>query len=186
MEISRDTGLLVIDVQQGFDDPVWGDRNNPEAESRIRRLLNSWRETGRPIIHVQHMSREDESPLRPDQPGNEFKPETAPKPGEKVVQKEVNSAFIGTDLEAYLHEKDIESVVITGLTTNHCVSTTTRMAENLGFSPIVVTDATAAFRQRGIDGEEYSAERVHEVALVNLRGEFAATPTTEEIESTTT
>lgn len=181
-QISSDTALLLVDVQKGFDDPKWGNRNNLDAEDHIRQLLELWRETERPIIHVQHMSREDESPLHPNQPGNEFKPETAPKAGEPVFQKEVNSAFIGTDLEAHLHNREIQSLVITGLTTNHCVSTTTRMAENLGFSPIVVTDATAAFEQEGVDEQKYSATTVHEVALANLRGEFAVTATTDEIQ----
>lgn len=179
--ISRNTPVLIIDVQQGFDNPVWGDRNNPAAETRIRQLLEAWRETGRPIIHVQHTSQDSNSPLRPNQPGHEFKPETAPNAGEPVFQKEVNSAFIGTDLESYLHEREIQSLVITGLTTNHCVSTTTRMAENLGFNPIVVTDATAAFAQQGADGQEFSAATIHEVALANLRGEFAVAATTDRI-----
>ena len=179
--ISSDTALLIIDVQKGFDDSGWGSRNNPDTEKRIQQLLEIWRETERPIIHVQHMSRGGESPLRPNQSGNEFKPETAPKVDEPVFQKEVNSAFIGTNLKTYLHNNEIQSLVITGLTTNHCISTTTRMAENLGFSPIVVTDATASFEQEGIDGQNHSASTVHEVALANLQGEFAATMTTHEV-----
>lgn len=182
-QISSDTALLIIDVQKGFDDPEWGNRNNRDAEKQIQRLLETWRETGRPIIHVQHMSCEGESPLRPNQQGNEFKPETAPRAGEPVFQKEVNSAFIETNLETHLHDREIQSIVITGLTTNHCVSTTTRMAENLGFNPIVVTDATAAFEQEGVDGQKHSAATVHEVALANLRDEFAVTVTADEIRS---
>lgn len=181
IEIDSDAALMIIDVQRGFDDPVWGERNNPAAETQVRRLLEAWRETDRPLIHVQHNSREKDSPLHPSQPGHAFKSETAPNPGEPVFQKEVNSAFIGTDLESYLREHEIQSLVITGLTTNHCVSTTTRMAENLGFDPIVSTDATAAFEQEGADGQGYSAATIHEVALANLRGEFAATATVDEI-----
>ncbi|WP_227377739.1 cysteine hydrolase family protein [Haladaptatus halobius] len=183
IEISSTTALLIIDVQQGFENPVWGDRNNPNAETQIQQLLETWRETEQPIIHVQHMSQEAESPLRPNHPGNEFKPETAPEADEPVFQKNVNSAFIGTNLETYLREREIESLVITGLTTNHCVSTTTRMAENLGFKPIVVTDATAAFDQQGADGQKYGAATIHEVALANLREEFAMTATTDELQS---
>lgn len=179
--ISRNAALLVIDVQQGFDDSAWGERNNTDAETQIRRLLERWRETERPVIHVQHVSRDPESSLHASQEGNEFKPDTAPEGDEPVFRKEVNSAFIGTDLEGYLRDREIRSLVITGLTTNHCVSTTTRMAENLGFDPIVVTDATAAFEQRGADGQGYSAGTIHEVAIANLRGEFAVTARTDEI-----
>lgn len=185
-EISRNTALLIVDVQQGFDDPVWGDRNNPDAETRIRQLLEVWRDTGRPVVHVRHASRDPESPLHPDRSGHEFKAETAPADGEAVFEKAVNSAFIGTGLEQYLRDRAIQSVVLTGLTSNHCVSTSTRMAENLGFEPVVVADATAAFGQRGADGREYSATTVHDVALANLRGEFAEIATTDEILSALT
>lgn len=100
MTLSANTALLVIDVQQGLDDPRWGERNNPGAEQNIARLLAAWRRTHRPVIHVQHMP---------------------------VFQKTVNSAFIGTKLEADLRARGIDSLVVVGLTTDHCVSSTTRM-----------------------------------------------------------
>jgi nicotinamidase-related amidase len=90
--------LLVVDVQQGLDDPRWGARNNPGAERRISELLAAWRQAKWPIVHVQHMSQQPDSPLRPDLPGNAFKPEAMPQTGEAVIQKTVNSAFIGTRL----------------------------------------------------------------------------------------
>lgn len=171
--IPHNTALLIIDVQEGFDDPRWGDRNNPDAEERIARLLEVWRRSGRPVIHVQHLSREPSSPLRPGQPGVEIKAMARPLPGERVVQKEVNSAFIGTDLEGYLRERGIESLVVAGLTTDHCVSTTTRMAGNLGFETYLVADATATFGKRGSDGTWYEPQLLHDTALASLHGEFA-------------
>ncbi len=125
--------LLLIDVQLGFDNPVWGTRNNPTAEANIARLLATWRRQNLPVIHVRHASTEPNSPLRPDAPGFGFKPEAEPLPTEKQFQKTVNSAFIGTNLEAYLRTEGISALGIVGPTTDHCVSTSSRMAGNLGF-----------------------------------------------------
>src|SRR5947208_14709 len=81
-----------------------------------------------------------------------------PLPGEPVVQKSVNSAFIGTTLEADLRRRGITTLVMVGLQTNMCVSTTARMAGNLGFTTYVVSDATATFDNTGPDGKRYASE----------------------------
>ena len=173
--------LLLIDVQRGFDEPHWGARNNPQAEQRIAELLAAWRKASWPVIHVQHMSTEPDSPLRPDRAGNAFKPEAMPRPGEPVFQKSVNSAFIGTRLESYLREGKISRLVVAGLTTDHCVSTTVRMAGNLGFDVILVDDATATNDRSGPDGVVYPAEQVHRLALASLHGEFARVRSTADV-----
>ncbi len=165
--------LIVVDVQQGFDDPFWGLRNNPGAEANIARLLQAWRQTGRPVIHVLHDSSSPASPLRPGTPGNAPKAEAEPREGEPVHHKSVNSAFIGTTLEADLRAAGLDTLVVVGLTTNHCVSTTVRMAGNLGFETYLVSDATATFDRAGVDGRNRPAAEVHAAALSDLQGEFA-------------
>lgn len=179
--ISSNTALLVIDVQQGFDDPRWGRRNNPGAEANISRLLSLWRSKEMPVIHVQHCSVEHGSPLRPELPGCELKPEAAPVEGEPLFRKRVHSAFIGTGLEAYLRENGLDHVVIVGLTTDHCVSTTTRMAGNLGFETVLVSDATATFDRKGPDGTDYKAEEIHAIHIASLDGEFCRVATTDSL-----
>jgi len=172
--LPKDAVLLVVDVQKGMD--VYAaqyNRNNPDLERNIVRLQTAWRKTGRPIIHVQHRSREPKSPLRPGQPGVEIKDEVQPLPGEPVVQKSVNSAFIGTTLESDLRRRGLSTLVVVGLQTNMCVSTTARMAGNLGFTTYVVSDATATFDNTGPNGRRYASELLHEVALADLHGEFA-------------
>ena len=181
MNLSSGAALLLIDVQQGLDEPRWGARNNPGAEQRIAELLAAWRATGRPVIHVQHLSLEPQSPLREGLPGNAFKIEAMPMAGEFVFQKHVNSAFIGTDLEAHLRAHGIEELVVAGITTDHCVSSTTRMAGNLGFTVTVVEDATATFERRGPDGADYSADLMHRAALASLHGEFATVRSSQDI-----
>ncbi len=180
-KIPQNAALILIDIQQGFDLPVWGERNNPGAEAKAAELLAAWRRTGRPLVHVQHRSVMPGSPMRPGQPGCEHKPEVKPLPGETVIGKQVNSAFIGTDLESRLRSQGIGTVVIAGLTTQHCVSTTTRMAGNLGFDAVVAADACAAHAQTGHDGKRHTAEEVHQVSLATLHGEFAEVASTADI-----
>lgn len=173
--------LLVIDVQQGLDEPSLGKRNNPGAEARIALLLSEWRKWGWPVIHVRHCSVEPNSPLRPELAGNAFKAEAKPLPGEKQFRKSANSAFIGTGLEEYLHEHGIQSLVIVGLTTEHCVSASTRTASDLGFDVTLIADATAAFERRGLNGALYSADDVHEINLASLDGEFCTVLSCEDL-----
>jgi nicotinamidase-related amidase len=177
----KNVALIIIDVQKGFDDPSWGNRNNPDAEAKIELLLSEWRKNKRPIIHVQHCSLEPNSLLRSDGPGYEFKDEARPIAGEKRFIKTVNSAFIGTDLEEYLRGNEIESLVVVGLTTDHCVSTTTRMAGNLGFEVRLVSDATATFDRRGDDGTQFLASDIHNIHLASLNDEFCAVRSAEQV-----
>jgi nicotinamidase-related amidase len=178
---ANDSALLVIDVQKGLDDPKWGQRNNPGAEENIVRLLDAWRKRNAPVFHFQHLSTEPDSPLRPERPGCAIKEEVLPAGGERLMTKQVNSCFIGTKLEAELRAERIENVVLCGLTTDHCVSTTARMAANLGFRVAVVSDATATFERNGPDGTHFSAQQMHDTALASLNGEFATVKTTNEL-----
>lgn len=173
--------LVIIDVQNAWDDPVWGPRNNPAAEGNVARLLAAWRAAGAPLIHVRHRSTDPEWHLfREGDPGFEFKPEAMPLADEPVLTKGVNSAFIGTDLEERLHAAGARTVVIAGLTTDHCSSTTARMSGNLGFETWVVGDACATFDRAGPDGEIYPADLIHRTSLASLHDEFADVVSTNE------
>jgi nicotinamidase-related amidase len=181
VSLSPRAALIVIDVQQGLDDPRIGARNNPGAEARIAELLAAWRATGRPVIHIQHASLLPQSLLREELPGHAFTPEALPAAGEPVFKKHVNSAFIGTGLEAHLRGNGIDELVLAGLTTDHCVSTTARMAANLGFKVTVVEDATATFERTGHDGINYGADLMHGVELASLNDEFARIRSAREV-----
>lgn len=172
--------LILIDIQKGFDNiEYWGgQRNNLNAEENAAELLNLWRENDLPVFHIQHCSSNPASLLHETNAGNEFKDLVKPVNKEPVIKKNVNSAFIGTNLEEQLHKEKITKLVIVGLTTDHCVSTTTRMAGNLGFDTFIVSDATATFNKKGLEGQNFTAELIHETALASLNEEFATVITT--------
>jgi nicotinamidase-related amidase len=179
--LPANAALIVIDVQKAIDQPSWGIRNNPQAEENIAALLAAWRATSRPIYHVRHDSTEPLSHYRPGQPGNEFKPEAAPLPGETVIAKRTNSAFIGTDLETRLRAAGESVLVVAGVITNNSVEATVRMAGNLGFDTWVVEDAVFTFGRKDWSGIFRTADEVHAMSLANLDGEYCRVTTTAAV-----
>jgi nicotinamidase-related amidase len=175
--------LIVVDVQRAFDqwEAAGKRRNNPQAVARIADLLGAFRDRGAPIFHIRHQGTKPNSSFLPDGPGYPVKDEAREIAGEPVIIKQVNSAFIGTDLESRLRAAGITTLVICGATTNHCVETTTRMAGNLGFDANLVRDATWTFDRTGPDGDTHTAEDIHAMTLANLNGEFARIVSTAEI-----
>lgn len=182
MSTKQQTALILIDIQKGFDDlSYWGPRNNPEAEQCASQILKAWRVKGLPVFHVKHNSTNPKSKLAAGQYGNDIQDVVKPLPSEPVISKNVNSAFIGTDLKERLDKQKIKDLVIVGLTTDHCVSTSVRMAGNLGYNVQLVSDATATFDKTLPSGEKISAEVIHQANLASLHNEFATVLTTEEL-----
>ena len=175
--------LILIDIQAGFDAPFWGPRNNPNAESNAARLLAHFRAQALPVFHVMHLSTDPDSPLAGA--GARIKDIVAPIANEPVVQKSVNSAFIGTDLDTQLRANAITDVTICGLTTPHCVSTTVRMAANLGFTVTLAHDACASFARNGdaswSDAPAMTPQAIHDSAITHLHSEFATARSVDDI-----
>lgn len=178
------TPLMLIDLQRAIDDPRWaaeGPRNNPGAEAAAAALLARWRSLGWPVIHVRHDSTEPNSTYRPGQPGNDFKPETAPLPGETIVAKKVNSAFIGTELIHHLRDIGATSLVMLGVSTQNSFEATVRNAGNLGFAAYVAADGCFTFAKRDLRGKVWPAEDVHALSLAVMDGEYATVTSSAEI-----
>ena len=167
--------LICIDLQMGFlEEEYWGGgRNNKDAEIICSTIIKRWREIGLEVIHVRHSSTNPESKLHKDNEGFQFNPITMPLDDEIVITKSVNSCFIGTNLKEVIDSKDGDTLVLVGLTTDHCVSTTTRMAGNYLYDTYLISDATATFNKVGTNGEQFSSELIHATALASLNGEFA-------------
>nr|WP_321415728.1 cysteine hydrolase family protein [uncultured Allomuricauda sp.] len=177
------TALILIDVQKGLQETSFygTERNNPEAEENCGRLLQFFRKNQFPVFHVKHNSTDMSSPLYPSKITNNFHPAVEPMINEPVFEKNVNSAFIGTDLEISLKARGITDLVVAGLTIEHCISTSVRMASNLGFTVILISDATAAFDKIGYDGNKYSSEVIFHSELANLKDEFATIMDTQTL-----
>ena len=181
--ISDKAALLLIDIQKGLDEVAFYGigRNNPRAEKQAAALLARWRILGLPIFHIRHSSQNPESPLHASKKGFAIKDEVKPIEGELVITKNVNSAFIGTTLLDLLKQVPTRTVVLAGLTTNHCVSSTARMAGNLGLQTYVVSDAVAAFDNQDLNGNHLEAELMHQTALASIQEEFATVTDTDHM-----
>jgi len=183
-ELSKEAVLLIIDVQKAIDDSVWskyGVRNNLNAENNMAQILNSWRKSGRQIIHVKHESKEPTSTYCSGGIGCDFKECVAPIEGELVITKHVHSAFIGTNLEEILRKSNCLQLIIFGVITNNSVEATVRMAGDLGFTTYLVEDATFTFPKLDYNVKIRTAEEVHGMSLANLDGEYCKVICTVEL-----
>lgn len=180
--IGPDAALVVVDVQEGFDEPWWGPRDNPACDDNIAALLEAFAATGRPLVYVQHSSPSLESPLFPGQPGHALKEYLEGFEPTLLVTKQVNSSFHGSpDLDAWLRGEGIGEVVVCGITTNHCCETTARVGGNLGYTVTFVLDATHTFDRTGPDGTTLTAAELARATATNLHGEFATVVSTAEV-----
>ncbi|RAW01710.1 cysteine hydrolase family protein [Pseudochryseolinea flava] len=175
--------LLLIDVQKGIDETShWGgNRNNPEAEENIQKLLSHWRMKKFPVLIVQHCSVDTRSPFFPGKIGNNFMSFIVPQQHERVFEKSTANAFIGTFLHQHLAKEKITSLVIAGFVTNNSVEATARNAGDFGFKTTVVSDACACFDKVGLDGTVYPSALMHSISLANLKDEYAAISSTIDI-----
>ncbi|KAE9578601.1 hypothetical protein CGMCC3_g5350 [Colletotrichum fructicola] len=206
------TAVLLVDIQEGFKHPThWGSsRSTPSFEANVASILHAAREwnsaiasshsseTPISIIHVHHHSRSPTSALHPSHflEGSST-PSVSPLQfaaavgNETVLVKNFNSSFVGTQLESIIRSRGLRQLVVLGLTTDHCVSTTVRMAANLQVlgddggpdgngegvhGVILVRDAVATYEKGGFD-----AETVHAVSLASLDGEFAEVVSAKDV-----
>lgn len=166
--------LTIIDMQQTFSKMAASDapRNNLSAENNIARLLDAFRANNAAIFHIHHRNDAENSRFNPKNSGFQPMQCDLEHGDEPVIVKLVNSSFIDTDLEKRLRQAGIESVIICGVTINHCVETTTRMAGNLGFDTYLAHDATWTFDRIGPERTLHKADAIQSMSLANLHDEF--------------
>jgi nicotinamidase-related amidase len=146
---------VVIDVQRGAFDgarcpPI---ANGPTLLDRVATLIGAARASGVPVLHVQHLENEAESPFAEGSPHGELHPAVAPQGSEPVLQKRVSSAFDDTPLEEQLDAQGISRIVTCGLQSEHCVSNTSLAALARGYSVLVARDAHSTWPDKGASAE---------------------------------
>ena len=180
--IDERSALIVVDAQPGFDQAAWwGPRNNTDCDQNIAALVNEWQRLSRPFVFAQHNSSNPLSPLNPGNPGHALKSYVSGTPNLLVQKKTVNSSFHGIpDLDSWLREKAIATIVICGITTNHCGETPARVGGNLG-SPSTLLWMPHTFDRADLDGVTISAAKLSRRSAINLHDEFATVVRSREL-----
>lgn len=180
-KFGKETALIVLDVQKAIDDPKWASKNNPGYVEKIVDLLTAFRAAKLPVIHIRHDEPNPASTYHKDGPGNALKPEVAPLPGEPVIAKNVNCAFIGTDLEKNLRDQGITRLVFTGVVIHNSMDASIRVAHCLGFDVILPVDTTTAIDVLDAKGVRHDAQTVFDLFAAVLASEYCVLSSSKDV-----
>ena len=175
------SALLVIDVQDSFKaTPRWERRSSPKFEENVNCLIQSFRAAGLPVIFFLHT---DSDPgFATDSPYFKLMDFLVRRDDEPLLLKNTRNAFTSTNLQELLREKGVERLVITGISTEQCCETTTRLAADLGYDMDFVTEATMTFPIANPEtGEELSTDEILRRTEFVLRRRFARIATTDTL-----
>jgi biuret amidohydrolase len=190
--------LIVVDMENDFVAPG-APLEAPAGRTMLptlKQVLAFCRDQGVHVIYTTHAHRRDgcdmgrfadlwpqvrsRTGLVDGEPGIEIYPELAPLANEIVVKKHRYSAFYGTDLEIILRGLGVDTVVITGVTTENCCHATARDALFRDYRVVFLSDATATFDYPDVGQGKMSADEVHHATLVILSVSTAHVMTADE------
>ena len=176
------TALLLIDIQNDYFDggkcPLVG---MDGAAKHSVSLLDAFRESGLPVIHVRHEFPGTDAPFfAAGSEGALINPLLAPIEGEPVIVKHQINSFKGTPLGKLLEEGGVESVVIAGAMTHLCIDAVTRAAADLGYACLVAHDACATMDAE-FDGVKVQARQVHATVMAALDFGYAEVKATQTV-----
>jgi nicotinamidase-related amidase len=164
--------LVLIDLQNEY---LSGPLALPDADAAIAcaaRLLARARDRGTPVFHIAHKGRPGGLFDRAADRGAIVR-ELTPLADEPVVEKELPNAFAGTDLQTRLSATGRNNIVLAGLMTHMCISSTARAALDLGFRVTIDADSCATRDLPDGRGGTIGARTIHDVALAELSDRFA-------------
>ncbi|KRN07028.1 isochorismatase [Liquorilactobacillus sucicola DSM 21376 = JCM 15457] len=162
--------LLIIDVQNDYFENGRMELVSPQqALTQINKLEVSFKTRDLPIIYIQHIKNDPKANFfGRGTKGALLHSNLKVDKAAIVIEKHYPNSFFKTDLKELLESLEIEQVVITGMMTHMCVDSTTRASSELGYDPIVISDATAT-RNLAYRGDNVSAENVQKAFLAALQ-----------------
>jgi nicotinamidase-related amidase len=137
--MSRDSGLLIIDVQVGIIEGFHAYRGR-EVLEQINTLLSKARASNVPIIYIQHDG-EAGHPLEAGTEAWQIHPEIKPHEEDLIIRKRASDSFFETTLQSELEARRVKHLIVTGCMTEYCVDTTARRAISMGYDVSLVSDA---------------------------------------------
>jgi nicotinamidase-related amidase len=172
--------LLVIDVQNEY---FTGQLPVTYPSDSLKNILEAMQTAAKqdiPIIVVQHTESEPTSPIfNKSTPTWELHPEIAQQSRSLLIEKTLPGSFTGTELESWLKEQAIDTLVITGYMTQMCCDTTARQAVHLGFSVEFLSDSTGTLAFENEAGSA-TAEELHRSTLVSQQSFFGKVMSTSD------
>ncbi|MBF5044800.1 isochorismatase family protein [Aggregicoccus sp. 17bor-14] len=170
-----DTALLLVDVQRSFEvRPYWSEKDLPAFRDRLLALIEGCKARKVPIVRILHVEDEGAFSLA----SGLVKPMAwLPEHHDVLFHKHVHNAFTDTGLDYWLRTRGIKKVIVTGIRTEQCCETTTRVASDLGYAVDYVTEATLTFPMTHPNGRTYSPEELKERTELVLEGRFASIKT---------
>ena len=166
------SALVLIDCQMEYVDGRPGLDGIAPALENAARVLARARDAGTPVIHVAHQGAAG-GLFDPDGPGGAIAAQVAPRDGEVVIGKKLPNAFAGTDLAETLTGLGRKQLVLVGFMTHMCVSSTARVALDLGYRSTIVAGATATRDLPAPGGGVMTAAELQRASLAALADRFA-------------
>lgn len=194
----KKTVMIVVDMQNDFvaDGAKLQSKQAHDMVPKLARTLKACREQGIRIIYTAHVHRRDgsdmglyddlygpiadRSSLVDGEPGSDIYNDLAPAPGEHIIKKHRYSGFHGTDLDIILREWGIETVIVSGTTTENCCHATARDAMFHNYKVVFLSDCTGTFDYPDVGQGAMAAADVHRATLTILAFSTAHVMTADE------
>lgn len=166
-----DSTLIMIDLQNTYTRGVMELDGVQSALDQAEELLSNARDAGIPVLHIMHDAGAG-SPYDVQDEIGQIVARVAPRDGEPVIVKNFPNAFTGTDLHERLGAASAHNLILAGFMTHMCVNSTARGAFSLGYSPSVVSGATATRDLPGTDGSPVPARALQSASLAAISDLF--------------